>query len=199
MVESVQGKAENGGAKQGAPDDDRVAKLGELIRSIRVAMLTTLEPDGWLRSRPMATQFAPMDKDGALYFFTRIESPKVDEVQKHRQVNLSYSAPDSSRYVSVSGRAYLVHDRERMKALWNPAYRAWFPQGLRDPELALLKVEVEHAEYWDTPGGMVVHVIGLVKALATGRPYAPGDHQRLDLGGAHGGRGQNGASAGATS
>jgi hypothetical protein len=61
-------------------------------------------------------------------------------------------------------------------------YRAWFPDGLDDPDLALLKVTVEQAEYWDSSSSMMVHLAGFVKALATGQPYAAGENEKIDLG-----------------
>jgi len=157
-----------------------VETLGKLIAGIGTAMLTTAEPDGSLRSRPMATQDA-RHFDGTLWFFTRDESPKVDEVKKDAHVNLAYSDPVHQTYVSVSGRATVVRDEAKAKELWTPAMKAWFPKGLDAPDLALLKVEVEKAEYWDTPPSAVVHLVGFVKATLTGKPYHPGDHAKVDL------------------
>ena len=161
--------------------DAAVQKLGAMIKDIKMAMLTTVDADGSLRSRPMATQTT--DFDGDLWFFTRAESAKVDEVRREQNVNVSYAAPDDHRYVSVSGTARLVRDRRQAEALWHPLLKAWFPQGLDDPDLALLKVAVEKAEYWDSPSSTMVHLVGFVKALATGQPYKPGENEKIDLGG----------------
>lgn len=159
--------------------NEDVKKLAELIKDIRVAMLTTEEDDGTLRSRPMATQFSEFD--GALWFFTDSESPKVAEISHHQRVNVSYAEPKHERYVSVSGLAELVRDRDKIRELWNPAYKAWFPQGADDPRIALLKVTVEKAEYWDSPGSSVVHLIGFAKAVATGERYEPGENEKIDM------------------
>lgn len=159
--------------------DEAVKTLGKLIRDIKFAMLTTAEPDGTLRSRPMATQ--QHDFDGTLWFFTKASTPKVAEAQQDHHVNVSYSSPDHNQYVSVSGLATLVRDPVKAKELWNPLYKAWFPDGLDDPDLALLRVDVTKAEYWDTPSSPVVHVVGFVKALATGTSYKPGEHAKVEL------------------
>ena len=159
--------------------DEAVKTLAKLIQDIKFAMLTTAEPDGSLRSRPMAIQ--QKDFDGVLWFFTKAESGKVDEVHEDHHVNVSFSSPEKSQYVSVSGLARLVRDKAKAQELWSPANKAWFPQGVDDPELALLRVDVSKAEYWDTPSSTVVHVVGFVKALATGTPYKPGDHAKVDL------------------
>lgn len=124
---------------------DSIKKLGELIHDIKFAMLTSTHADGSLHSRPMATQ--QMEFDGNLWFFTGLNSEKVRELESNPEVNLSYSAPDDQRYVSVSGRADVSRDREKMKELWNPLLKAWFPGGLDDPDICLLHVDVTHAEY----------------------------------------------------
>jgi general stress protein 26 len=159
--------------------DQAIQKLGELIRDIEVAMLTTVDRDGSLRGRPMATQTT--DFDGELWFFTQASSPKVGEVQREEQVNVAYAEPDKQHYVSLSGRARIVRDRKKAEELWSPVLKAWFPEGLDDPDLALLRVVVDKAEYWDAPSSTMVHLIGMAKALATGEPYRPGVNEKVDL------------------
>ncbi len=161
--------------------ENEIQKLGELIKDVKIAMFTTLDHDGTLRSRPMATQKAEFD--GTLWFFTRASSPKVDEVDQSHQVNVSYAAPDSNTYVSVSGTAQLIRDPAKAKELWNPILKAWFPKGLEDPDLALLHVDVDKAEYWDSPSSTMVHIAGFVKAIATGKAYKPsaGEHEKIAL------------------
>jgi general stress protein 26 len=158
---------------------DAVEKLGELIKEVKMAMLTTIDEDGSLRSRPMATSKAKFD--GYLWFFTRGSSPKVEEIDKHVEVNLSYADPGSNTYVSVSGKAQTIHDKAKATELWNPILKAWFPDGLEDPDLALLRVKVEKAEYWDSPSSKVVQLIGYVKAVTTGQTYkpSPGEHEKV--------------------
>lgn len=159
--------------------NQNIEKLREMVKDIEFAMLTTAEADGTLRSRPMATQ--QIKEDGDIYFFTHATSPKVDEVQRDQHVNVSYANPEDHRYVSVSGMARLVRDRKKIEELWNPVLKAWFPDGLEDPDLALLKITVTQAEYWDSPSSTVAHVLGFVKALATGQTYQPGENEKLNL------------------
>lgn len=159
--------------------NENIRKLGEMIKEIKFAMLTTAEPDGTLRSRPMATQATEFN--GELWFFTAASAPKVDEIEQDHHVNLSYAAPDKNLYVSVSGKARMMRDKQKAEELWNPAYKAWFPKGLDDPDLALLKVSATQAEYWDSSSSAVVHLVGFVKALATGERYHPGENEKIDL------------------
>jgi general stress protein 26 len=155
----------------------QLRKLDELIKNIRIAMLTTVEEDGSLRSRPMA---APQTAfQGELWFFTSADAPKVAESQQHRQVNVSFADPEHQDFVSVSGTASLVRDRQKMEELWSPWFSTWFPQGLNDPNLALLKVDVEKAEYWDAPSSTMVYLYGVVKATLKGKGPQAGEHAKL--------------------
>jgi general stress protein 26 len=158
---------------------DAVKKLGERVKGIRIAMLTTLDEQGNLHSRPMATQ--QMDFEGEFWFFTDDTAPKSLQIQRESHVNLAYSSPDDHRFISVAGRAQLIHDKQKMQELWSPMYRAWFPQGLDTPHICLIKVSVDHAEYWDTHSSAMVHLIGFAKAMATGERYQPGKNEKLDL------------------
>ncbi len=125
-----------------------VQKLHDLIKDIDVAMLTTLDEDGTLRSRPMATP--KRDFDGTMWFFTEAKSPKVQEMQDYRQVNLSYSDPERDRYISVSGKGFLEHDQAKIRELWNPRFEKWINGGLENSNLALLRIDVYQAEVWDS-------------------------------------------------
>jgi general stress protein 26 len=158
---------------------DDVKKLAELIKDIRIAMLTTVDEDGSLRSRPMATQ--DVEFNGELWFMVGADSAKVHEVQEDRQVNVSFANPDDQRYVSVSGSAQLVRDRQRIDEFWNPMYKAWFPEGKDDPNIALLRVTVSKAEYWDSHSSPVVHLLGFAKALITGQSYDGGENEKVNL------------------
>lgn len=158
--------------------EENVRKLREMIKGIEVAMLTTAEEDGSLRSRPMRT--LDIEFDGNLYFFTKAGAPKVGEIEHDRHVCVSYAAPKDERYVSMSGLAHLLRDRAKMEELWSPGLKTWFPDGLEDPELALLWISVTQAEYWEGPSGAVVYLAG-VKAMAAGVTFGEVENEKLDL------------------
>jgi general stress protein 26 len=160
-------------------DPQAFAKLQSLINRISVAMLTTVGADGALRSRPMQTRLA--EADGTLWFFTDDYSELVREVSEEHQVGLTYAEPKQQQYVSVSGTATLVHDRERMRQLWHPAVKAYFPRGLDDPRLALLRVRIESAEYWDAPTNRMVQAYAFARSILTGDRAAIGDHKHVDV------------------
>ena len=159
--------------------EENIKKLQELIEDIEFAMLTTVHEDGSLRARPMA--MPKNEFDGELWFFTKKDSPKVDEIEREHQVNVSFSRPDKQHYISMSGLARVSRDRAKMEELWNPAYTAWFPEGLDDPQICLLNIKVSQAEYWDSPSSTLVHAYGYLKAVTTGEPPHPGANDKVDF------------------
>lgn len=159
--------------------EESIKKLGALIKDIKMAMLTTID-GGVLRSRPMATQ-EDAEFDGELWFMTSDKTHKVEEIEKDNRANIAYADPNDHIYVSVSGGVSIVKDRAKIEELWNPAYKAWFPDGLDDPTICLLKVKVEQAEYWDSNSSAIVHIVGFVKALVTGERAQGGENEKINL------------------
>ncbi len=162
----------------GTTQDEAKQKIWSMMKDIRFAMLTTV--DGvHLRARPMAASQTGFD--GTLWFFTRASSHKVAEVGSERDVGVTYADPNAQNYVSLSGRATLVKDKPSIEAHWSESVRTWFPKGRDDPDIALLKVEVDAAEYWDAPNSAMVHAYGYVKAVLTGEPPHPGENQKISF------------------
>lgn len=161
-------------------------KLSSIIKDIKFTMLTTVAPDGKIHSRPMASLMDSKNFDGTLWFFSKNNSYKNHDIRSDQHVNLAYANPDKQQYVSISGRAYVTRDKERMKELWNPIYMAWFPEGLEDPEISLIGVTCESAELWDSPPSKVVQMAGFVKAAVTGQPYDhTHDKKHIDVNARH--------------
>jgi general stress protein 26 len=155
-----------------------IEKLRDMLEGIDFCMMTTID-GGQLRSRPMSTQAAEFDNE--VWFFTRDNSHKIEEIEKDNRVCLGYSNPDDNTYVSVSGRAEMTKDRAKMEELWSPILKAWFPDGLEDPNICLMKVDVEQAEYWEASSGKLVQLFGFIKALATGQEADYGENRKMTL------------------
>lgn len=153
-------------------------KLWSMMKEVRVAMLTTSD-GGTLRARPMIA--SQKGFDGTLWFLTRASSHKAAEVEGAPQVGVTYADSAGQNYVSLSGTARMVRDRPSIEAHWSEAARVWFPKGLEEPDLALLRVDVEGAEYWDAPNGTMLMAYGYIKARLTGEPPHPGGHATVRL------------------
>ncbi len=158
-------------------NNSELNKLSELIQDIRIAMFVTQEQDT-LRSRPMATHGL---ENGFLWFFTYKNSHKKSEIEAQPSVNISYQDPSKELYVSVSGNAEIVEDRAKIEELWKPFLKAWFPNGKEDPNIALIRVDISQAEYWDAPSSTMVQLIGMVKAAVTGKPYQAGENKKISV------------------
>jgi len=161
--------------------EENVKTVAALIKDIDFGMLTSVDADGTLHSRPMSCN-KEVEFDGDVWFFTYGHTHKVEEIQAHPQVNVSFANPKSQTYVSLAGTAQLIRDKAKIEELWQPQLKAWFPKGTNEPDIALLKVTAHSAEYWDAPSSAVAHAVSLVKALATGKPAQPGENETVELG-----------------
>lgn len=153
-------------------------KMWSMMKDIGFAMMTTEDGDN-LRARPMVA--AQKEFDGSLWFYTRASSHKVDEVQGDQRVGITYAEPSKQNYVSLSGKARLVRDKAAITEHWQESMRTWFPKGTDDPDIALLRVEITEAEYWDAPNSTMVHAYGYLKAVVTGEPPHPGGNEKLSF------------------
>ena len=159
--------------------DDSLEKLGKLIEGNDIAMLTTRIGDGRLLSRPLRVM--DFDAEGALWFITDRNSHKAEEIRLQPQVNASFASAADNTYISIAGRASVVFDKARLSQLWSPAMMVFYPKGIDDPELCLLRVQAESAEYWDGPGGLVGQALYLALAAATRDPGVLSDNERMRI------------------
>lgn len=157
---------------------EAITKIWNMIREIKIAMLTTAAGDG-LRSRPMATQ--ELEFDGDLWFLSKQQSGTVEEITQGSNVGLIYVDSNAHSYVALSGRAELIQDRARIYELWKPMHAAWFPQGKDDPEIVAIKVTVDEAEYWDAHDNALVRTYHLLKAALTNGEVKAGEHEKIVL------------------
>lgn len=153
-------------------------KLRSFIDNGDIAILCTLRGDR-IHSRPMAT--SDLDAEGNIWFFTNEYSPKVDEVENNQNITLCYTDHANSKYICINGTASLVTDRTKMEELFNSSVRTFFPKGLDDPNLALLKVRPQHAEYWDSHSNSMVHFMGILGSALTDERAVRGEHGEIDL------------------
>lgn len=154
------------------------AKLGKLIRDIRVALLTTVDLEGHFHTRPVQT--LQLEGDATLWFFTDWSSPKVHEMHQDVRVALSYADSRQHAYVAVGGSSTLLRDPKKAAELWSVEQRAYYPDGPEDRRLALLRVRIERAEYWIAPG-RTSYLLAAAKAAVTGVPAGViGENRKLE-------------------
>ncbi|HET7112166.1 MAG TPA: pyridoxamine 5'-phosphate oxidase family protein [Pyrinomonadaceae bacterium] len=154
-------------------------KLREMIKDIDLCMLTTVDEGNDLHSRPMSLN-GDVDEEGNLWFFTSSNSHKASEIERTPNVNVSFIDTKEQHYVSISGMAQLVRDKQKIKELWKPVLKAWFPDGPEQADIALLKVNVTKAEFWDGPSSTIAQAISFVSAIFTGKQVELGENKKLD-------------------
>lgn len=144
--------------------NQKIQHLHQLIQDIDCAMLTTVDKDGSLHSRPMSL-INNMDEDGTLWFFTNTDSHKVLEIQRRQQVNVSFCSPSKQRYISITGTAELLRDRNIIVEKWQPELQTWFPQGIDEPNIALLKVTTDKADFWENLSSFAPQTINFLELV----------------------------------
>ena len=156
--------------------------LRTLIKDIKFGMLTHRHTDGELHSAPLTTQNKAEDEGTSLYFFISRKSEIATCIAKDPSVNVAYAHPGDDRYVSVSGQAMIVEDQTKKDYLFTSFAKAWFPDGPTDPDMALLQINIGHAEYWDVKESKMVQLAKMAKAVVTGEPPKNmGEHKELNL------------------
>jgi len=160
-------------------DKEAIEKFTKLAMDIRTCMFITNNNEDE-HTRPMATMEA--EEDGTLWFFTNVHSVKVDEIKKEREVHLTYAHPGKESYLDVWGTATVITDKQQLKEKWSPIVKAWFPGGVDDPELALLKVTPRDCYYWDAATGSMIQFLKMAVGAAIGKPQiAEGEEGKLSL------------------
>jgi general stress protein 26 len=161
-------------------DDENRAKVREMISAIPVAIMTTMDEQARFRGRPMRTQ--KPDADGrTLWFFTRTDSPKVDELKQDPRVLLGYSDQKNQDYVAIFGQGKIVTDAARKRDLWSDDLATWLPEGPDSAEVALIAVEIEGAEYWDGVSSNLKFAFGYAQAKLSGKPMSGGENAKVSF------------------
>lgn len=160
-------------------EGEALKKLQKIVNEVKVTMMCTIGEEQRITSRPMST--AKIDDDGVIWFFTNETSSKAEQIEQQYDLCLCYSKPSDNTYATVHGKAIILEDREKVEQLWNPLLKAWFPKGKDDPDLALIRVDPYHAEYWDASSNRMVTFLKIAAASITGGTYGSGEYGELDL------------------
>ena len=136
---------------------DAVKKIREIAKDANICMFVTDLSSLPLSGRPMATQ--EVDEGGNIWFMSDTNSDKNRDIENDDRVQLFYSHTGNYEYLSVFGRAEIVHDRNKIEELWTEMAKTWFEEGKDDPDISLIKVIPEDAYYWDTKNNKLVSLL----------------------------------------
>lgn len=156
--------------------------LWGLIKDIKFGMFTSRHGNGHLHARPMTVQNKQLEADNCLWFFMSRSNDAVADFKADPAVNVSFADPSDDSYVSVTGKASVVEDMAKKEALFSVMAKAWFAGGASDPDLALVRVDIVHAGYWDVEKSKIVQLYEMAKAAVTGKPPTGiGEHEEVKL------------------
>jgi general stress protein 26 len=158
---------------------EAIEKLKELVNSVQTCMFTTIDEHYQVVSRPMST--SAVDESGDIWFFTNEFSEKVQDVSRDNIVDLIYSHPSKNIYISIKGTCNLIIDRKKMEELWSPELKTWFPEGLQDPKICLIKVVTEEAYYWNHQTSKMGLFFHMIRSAAKGDHYKENEQGKLSL------------------
>jgi general stress protein 26 len=151
--------------------DAAIAKVRKLLPSFRAAIFVTGVASGKeLHSRPLALQGDPAIFGGSLWFFADDRSPKIHELAVDTTVTLFFQNDSDNRYLQLDGRASLSKDKVKMRELYTPILKTWFPEGLDDAHLTLIRFDATRGTYWESPGGVLQFAAAFATSIVTGKP-----------------------------
>ena len=154
-------------------DQDRV---WQLMEKIGLAMLVTSDGDK-LRARPMS---AHLERDNnAIFFLTDARRHKDDEIARNPSVNLSFADASAQKYVSLTGTAAVSNDRAKIKELFSTPAKAFWDSA-EDPNIRVLKITPDDAEFWDSPGTVISYVKMAAAAVSNTRPEI-GENRKVTM------------------
>ena len=154
-------------------DTDRV---WELMKKIGFAMFVTRDGEK-LRARPMSAYLEC--ENNAVYFLTDARRHKDEEIARYPGINLSFANASDQKYVSVTGTAVVSNDRAKIKQLFSTPAKAWW-ESADDPNIRVLKITPDDAEFWDSPGSVISYV-KMAAAAVTGTRPDLGDNRKVAL------------------
>jgi general stress protein 26 len=161
--------------------DAAFAKVRALLPHFRSVMMVTRAVNGDLHARPLALQGDLTKFGGVLWFFTDERSRKVQESAEGAPVSLICQSDEHSAYLHLTGSITVVRDIAQMRELYSPTLKTWFPEGLDDPHLTLIRFQASAGAYWDSPGGVLQGVASFATSLVTGIPSKGGEAGELTL------------------
>lgn len=156
---------------------EAVSKLHDIIKVTRTCMLITSGKSGKNATRPMSV--VDVDADGNIWFFAGSHSNKVKDIEEDQQVQLVFSHPGKEAYMDIHGRASVEKDAQYLHEKWNPLVKAWFPEGVNDPALCLIRIKPDDAYYWDIEGSKNGSMVRIVLSAVTGKKSEEGVHGQM--------------------
>ena len=154
--------------------DEALGKIRELLEGFPIAFMVTIL-DGHLTARPIGVVGDHADFDGSLWFITDKRSRKVAAIESGAMTTLLFQNDKEGNYLQLTGVAAVVDDRAKLAELYTTLQRTWFPKGLDDPDITLVRFDAAEGHYWDSHDSLVRLATAFAKSVVTGAPGKSGN------------------------
>ena len=152
--------------------------IAETIEEAGVCMITTVDHNGGLSSRPMIVQ--ELDEEGNLWFFAHANSNLMNEIRRIPVVNVTFTA-GKEKFISALAIGYEAFDKAKMQQLWKPSFKKLFHGGSESDELTFLKLDLQEVEYWGTPHSPVFKIVDFVRNITGDENSHELVYEKVDL------------------
>jgi len=159
-------------------EKDHIDRVWDIVKKVGVCMLTTRFAGG-LRARPLEAR--PDREAGLICFVTDLHSAKECEIESTPDVGLVFIDAGEKAYLSITGRARMTRDTDKITAAWRKTDEVWWPGGPTDPNVCLLQIEPSKAELWDGPSSTLVTALEFAKARLTGKEPNVGENRKVTV------------------
>ncbi|KRA83238.1 pyridoxamine 5'-phosphate oxidase family protein [Altererythrobacter sp. Root672] len=99
---------------------------------------------------PMMAQL-DSEAHSTIWFFTSRRGPFA----QGGKATATFTGKGHDLFARFSGTLIEETDAARFDLEWSPAVQAWFPGGKDDPNLLMLRMEIEDAEIWNLDYGLI--------------------------------------------
>lgn len=160
--------------KEQLDGDAAIEKLRGLLKDFPIAFMVTVDR-GALTARPIGVVGDHAAFDGTLWFITDKRSRKVAAIERGAETALLFQNDTHGAYLHLSGRAAVVDDRHTLEELYTTLQRTWFPKGLDDPDITLVRFDAATGDYWDSHDSLARLAFAFAKSIVTGEPGKSGN------------------------
>jgi general stress protein 26 len=157
---------------------DHEQRVWQILEKSSIGMLTT-RFGGGLRARPLD---ARPDRDaGAIFFITDVRGFKDDEINACPDVCFVVTDAKDKAYLSITARAEVLNDSELAVRYWKKTDDVWWPDGPRDRNARVLRLDPQRADLWDGPASSLVATYEFAKAKMTGEKPDLGENRKVTV------------------
>jgi len=148
-------------------DNSNNQEVMDILNKIDICLMSSYKEDRQIHTRPMAVVRKKDSQEPCLYFYIKNSSQVEKEIKGKKDVYLSYMDSNSHLYVSFKGQGEIKHDENLKRELWSPKLKNWFPEGLDDPDLGLVEVQLLKAYIWDSTTGREIKFDNNTQSFST--------------------------------